>query len=54
MAPVIRVLRENGNFDVTVLATGQHTDMLVQALSHFCCFTIRIQVTAYLKTIWTE
>ena len=36
MAPVIRVLRENGNFDVTVLATGQHTDMLVQALSHFC------------------
>ena len=36
MAPLIRVLREDGNFSVTVLATGQHTDMLIQALSHFC------------------
>ncbi|MBQ9565715.1 MAG: UDP-N-acetylglucosamine 2-epimerase (non-hydrolyzing) [Synergistaceae bacterium] len=35
MAPLIRVLREDRRFAVTVLATGQHTDMLRQALAHF-------------------
>ena len=35
MAPLIRALREDGRFSLTVLATGQHTDMLRQALSHF-------------------
>ena len=36
MAPLIRLLREDGRFAVTVLASGQHTDMLQQALAHFC------------------
>ena len=35
MAPVIHALRGDERFDVTVLATGQHTDMLRQALEFF-------------------
>ena len=35
MAPLIRLLREDGRFAVTVLASGQHADMLLQALAHF-------------------
>ena len=35
MAPLIRELRNDAEFLVTVLATGQHTDMLTQALSDF-------------------
>ncbi|MCR5347715.1 MAG: UDP-N-acetylglucosamine 2-epimerase (non-hydrolyzing) [Fretibacterium sp.] len=35
MAPLILALREDARFAVTVLATGQHTDMLRQALAHF-------------------
>lgn len=35
MAPLIRLLKEDEHFAVTVLASGQHTDMLQQALAHF-------------------
>ena len=35
MAPLIHELRIDPEFCVTVLATGQHTDMLTQALSDF-------------------
>ena len=35
MAPVIQELRSDENFHVTTLATGQHTDMLIQALDDF-------------------
>jgi UDP-N-acetylglucosamine 2-epimerase (non-hydrolysing) len=35
MAPLILKLRENPRFRVRVLASGQHTDMLSQALEHF-------------------
>ena len=35
MAPVIHELRKDFGFEVTVLATGQHTDMLTQALGDF-------------------
>lgn len=35
MAPVILELRKNPDFNVTTLATGQHTDMLRQALKDF-------------------
>ncbi|MBQ7155466.1 MAG: UDP-N-acetylglucosamine 2-epimerase (non-hydrolyzing) [Synergistaceae bacterium] len=35
MAPVIHELRRDPEFLVTVLATGQHTDMLMQALGDF-------------------
>ena len=35
MAPVILALRENPAFESRVLASGQHTDMLIQALDHF-------------------
>lgn len=35
MAPVILEMRSRQNIDVSVLATGQHTDMLYQALSYF-------------------
>lgn len=35
MAPVILELRKRAGFDVSILATGQHTDMLYQALSFF-------------------
>ena len=35
MSPVIIELRKNKNFHVTALATGQHTDMLIQALNDF-------------------
>ena len=35
MAPLILTLRADGRFAVTVLGTGQHTDMLQQALAHF-------------------
>ncbi|MBQ6774718.1 MAG: UDP-N-acetylglucosamine 2-epimerase (non-hydrolyzing) [Synergistaceae bacterium] len=35
MAPVILALREDNNFCVTTFATGQHTDMLRQALDDF-------------------
>ncbi|MBQ7593270.1 MAG: UDP-N-acetylglucosamine 2-epimerase (non-hydrolyzing) [Synergistaceae bacterium] len=35
MAPVIKELRADENFLVTTLATGQHTDMLIQALDDF-------------------
>ena len=35
MAPLIRLLKGDGRFAVTVLASGQHTDMLHQALSTF-------------------
>ena len=35
MAPVVLALREDNNFCVTALATGQHTDMLRQALDDF-------------------
>lgn len=35
MAPVIMELRSRGEFDVRVVATGQHTDMLTQALAFF-------------------
>lgn len=35
MAPVVLALREHGNFDAKVLATGQHAAMLDQALEHF-------------------
>lgn len=34
-APVINEMRSRPNFDVRVIATGQHTEMLTQALSHF-------------------
>ena len=35
MAPLIHELRKDSAFAVTTLATGQHTDMLTQALSDF-------------------
>ncbi len=35
MAPLILTLKKDKRFAVTVLATGQHTEMLHQALSHF-------------------
>ncbi len=35
MAPVILELKGRSDFDVRVIATGQHTDMLVQALDYF-------------------
>lgn len=35
MAPVINELRKRSEISVRVIATGQHTDMLVQALSFF-------------------
>lgn len=35
MAPVIQELKRNNNFCITTLATGQHTDMLAQALHNF-------------------
>ncbi len=35
MAPVILELKKNSDFNVTTLATGQHTDMLRQALKDF-------------------
>jgi len=35
MAPVILELKKNPDFHVTTLATGQHTDMLRQALNDF-------------------
>ena len=35
MAPVILELKKDNDIDVTVLATGQHTDMLRQALDDF-------------------
>ncbi|MDR0764615.1 MAG: UDP-N-acetylglucosamine 2-epimerase (non-hydrolyzing) [Synergistaceae bacterium] len=35
MAPVVRELRKRGKFSVRVISTGQHTDMLRQALSFF-------------------
>lgn len=35
MAPLISAMRADERFSVTVLATGQHTDMLRQALSDF-------------------
>ncbi len=35
MAPVVMALREVEDFDVKILATGQHSDMLDQALGYF-------------------
>ena len=35
MAPLVRLLREDGRFSVTLLASGQHAEMLDQALAHF-------------------
>ena len=35
MAPVIAEMRRRANFSVRVVATGQHTDMLRQALDYF-------------------
>jgi UDP-N-acetylglucosamine 2-epimerase (non-hydrolysing) len=35
MSPVIRELKGRGDFAVRVIATGQHTDMLTQALAFF-------------------
>lgn len=35
MAPVVLALRDEGCFDVKVLATGQHAEMLDQALGYF-------------------
>ena len=35
MAPVILELRKDKEFNVTALSTGQHTDMLIQALNDF-------------------
>ncbi len=35
MAPVIQELKNRGVFSVRVIATGQHTDMLTQALAFF-------------------
>lgn len=35
MAPVVIALRDQGFFDVKILATGQHAAMLDQALGHF-------------------
>lgn len=35
MAPVIMEMRGRAAFDIRTIATGQHTDMLVQALSQF-------------------
>lgn len=35
MAPVVLALRSQGYFDVKILATGQHSTMLDQALGHF-------------------
>jgi len=35
MAPVVIALRERGSFDVVLLATGQHSQMLYQALAPF-------------------
>ena len=35
MAPLVLALKEASAFEVRVLASGQHEDMLIQALSHF-------------------
>lgn len=35
MAPVVRVLRESGRHQVTLCASGQHREMLAQALADF-------------------
>ena len=35
MSPLIHELRRDSDFCVSVLATGQHTDMLTQALGDF-------------------
>lgn len=35
MAPVVLKLKSDDRFSVRVIATGQHTDMLVQALAYF-------------------
>ncbi|MDR1049246.1 MAG: UDP-N-acetylglucosamine 2-epimerase (non-hydrolyzing) [Synergistaceae bacterium] len=35
MAPVVSALKKDPDFDVQVLASGQHSDMLSQALGHF-------------------
>lgn len=35
MAPVVLALRKENDFDVKILATGQHAAMLDQALNHF-------------------
>jgi UDP-N-acetylglucosamine 2-epimerase (non-hydrolysing) len=35
MAPVVSALKKDPGFDVRILASGQHADMLVQALAHF-------------------
>ena len=35
MAPVVLALRKESNFDVKILATGQHSEMLTQALKYF-------------------
>ncbi len=35
MAPLIMALKDDERFKVTILSTGQHSDMLKQALGHF-------------------
>jgi UDP-N-acetylglucosamine 2-epimerase (non-hydrolysing) len=35
MAPVVLALRKEPNFNVKILATGQHSEMLIQALKYF-------------------
>ena len=35
MSPLINLLKSDDNFQVSVLTTGQHTDMLMQALAFF-------------------
>ena len=38
MAPVVAELKERKNCTVRIIATGQHTDMLTQALDYFSLF----------------
>ncbi|NLL36093.1 MAG: UDP-N-acetylglucosamine 2-epimerase (non-hydrolyzing), partial [Fretibacterium sp.] len=35
MAPLLRLMKSDERFSLTILSTGQHTDMLRQALHHF-------------------
>jgi UDP-N-acetylglucosamine 2-epimerase (non-hydrolysing) len=35
LSPVVHALRNHGQFDVTVVSTGQHREMVQQALAHF-------------------
>ena len=37
MAPLVRLLKEDGRFAVTVLASGQHSDMLLPKIGRASC-----------------